>query len=151
MNKAAKAIKGIFLFLLMMALSSARLAREGESPVGKWNTMDQKTGKVVSEVQIYEQGGKFFGKITSLTEPNNQQGKPKICIKCAGAEKDKPIVGLVILKDLSPSGDHYKGGTILDPEDGKVYSAEIWVENGTLKVRGYAGFLYQTRTWLKAG
>jgi len=40
-------------------------------------------------------------------------------------------------------------GTILDPEDGQVYSAEIWVEDGKLMVRGYSGFLYKTRTWLK--
>ena len=43
----------------------------------------------------------------------------------------------------------YKGGTILDPEDGKVYKAEVWVEDGKLKVRGYIGFLYKTQTWQK--
>ena len=59
--------------------------------------------------------------------------------KCQGADKDKPIVGLVIVKDLGPSGDRYKGGTILDPEDGKIYKAEIWSEEGKLKVRGYLG------------
>ena len=45
--------------------------------------------------------------------------------ECKGADEDKPIVGLMILKDLSPSKDRYKGGTILDPEDGKVYKAEV--------------------------
>ena len=151
MTKKIETMKRISFFLGVIGLVGAPLVLAAESPVGKWNTVDQKTGKVVSEVQIYDQGGKLFGKITSLTEPNNQQGKPKICVKCTGADKDKPIVGLVILKDLSPSGDHYKGGIILDPEDGKIYSAEIWVENGQLKVRGYVGFVYQTRTWLKAG
>lgn len=73
-----------------------------------------------------------------------------MCGKCQGADKDKPIVGLVIIRDLVPSGDRYKGGTILDPEDGKVYKAEIWVDDGKLKVRGYAGMLYRTQTWLKA-
>jgi len=151
MIKKIKTMKSLFVFAGLIWLSGARLVLAAESPVGKWNTLDQKTGKIVSEVQIYEQGGKLFGKITSLTEPNNQQGKPKVCVKCTGADKDKAIIGLVILKDLGPSGDHYKGGTILDPEDGKIYSAEIWVENGQLKVRGYVGFVYQTRTWLKAG
>jgi uncharacterized protein (DUF2147 family) len=58
-------------------------------------------------------------------------------------------VGLVILKDLSPSGDRYKGGTITDPQDGKVYKSELWVEDGKLKVRGYLGPFYRTQTWLK--
>ena len=126
-----------------------RLALAAESPVGKWKTVDEKSGKVTSEVEIYEQSGKLFGKIVGLTEPNNKEGKPKICNACAGADKDKPIIGLVILRDLSPSGGHYKGGTVLDPEDGKVYKAEIWVEDGKLKMRGYFGLLYRTQTWLK--
>lgn len=120
-----------------------------DSPIGKWKTTSAKTGAVVSEVQLYEEGGKLFGKITSLTEPNNKEGKPKTCTACTGADKDKPIIGLVIVKDLSPSGERYKGGTILDPEDGKVYKAEVWSEGGKLKVRGYLGIVYKTQTWIK--
>jgi uncharacterized protein (DUF2147 family) len=41
--------------------------------------------------------------------------------------------------------------SIMDPEDGKTYKAEIWVEGDTLKVRGYVGVFYKTQTWLKAG
>jgi uncharacterized protein (DUF2147 family) len=37
----------------------------------------------------------------------------------------------------------------MDPEDGKVYKAEIWREAGTLKVRGYLGMFYRTQTWVK--
>jgi uncharacterized protein (DUF2147 family) len=135
----------VFLFGVL----APGLAFAADSPVGKWKTVDEKSGKVTSEVEIYEQSGKLFDKIVSLTEPNDKQGKPKICIACAGADKNKPIVGLVILRNLSADGDRYKGGTILDPEDGKVYSAEVWVEDGKLMVRGYSGFLYKTRTWLK--
>jgi uncharacterized protein (DUF2147 family) len=120
-----------------------------ESPVGRWKTVDDKTGKVRSEVEIYEQGGKIFGKIVSLSDPL-ENGKPRTCVKCPGADKDKPVVGLVIIRDLSLSGDRYKGGTIMDPEDGKVYRAEIWVENGELKVRGYVAFFYRTQTWPRA-
>jgi len=83
-------------------------AAAADSPLGMWNTVDEKSGKIVSEVQVYDEGG----------------------------DKDKPILGLVILKDLSPGGDRYKGGTITDPEDGKVYTSELWLEGDTLKVRG---------------
>jgi len=120
-----------------------------ESPVGKWNTVDEKTGKVVSEVEVYEQSEKIFGKITALAEPRKENGEPKTCTKCPGTDKDKPIVGLVIIRDLSPAGSSYNGGTIIDPDDGKVYKAEVWVEDGKLKVRGYIGFFYRTQTWLK--
>lgn len=55
----------------------------------------------------------------------------------------------MIIKGLSPDKDRYKGGTILDPDDGKVYKAEVWEEGGTLKVRGYLGVFYRTQTWVK--
>jgi len=135
--------------LVLAAVLGGGIALAADSPVGKWQTVDDKTGKVESTVDVYEQGGKVFGKITSLTEPNDAQGKPKVCTKCTGADKDKPIVGLVIVKNLALSGDRYKGGTILDPADGKVYKAEMWVEDGKLKVRGYLGIVYKTQTWLK--
>src|SRR5262245_28893138 len=126
--------------LTMALVTGAALA--ADSPVGTWKTVDEKTGKVESTVEVYEQGGKLFAKITGLTEPNDDQGKPKTCTKCTGADKGQPIVGLVIIKDLSPSDGHYKGGTIMDPKDGKVYKAELWVEDGKLKVRGYLGVFY---------
>src|SRR5215510_9574831 len=101
-------------FLLVGTLTlllTAPIALAAESPVGKWKTVDEKSGKVVSEVELYDEGGKLYGK----------------------------IVGLVIIKGLSPDKDRYKGGTILDPDDGKVYKAEVWEEGGKLKVRGYLG------------
>ena len=127
----------------------AGLAVAATAPVGPWKTIDEKSGDVISEVLLSEQGGMLTGKITGLTEPNDKTGKPKTCSACKGDDKDKPIIGLVIIKDLKPDGDRYKGGTILDPEDGKVYKAELWVEDGKLKVRGYLGVFYKTQTWVK--
>jgi uncharacterized protein (DUF2147 family) len=37
----------------------------------------------------------------------------------------------------------------MDPDNGKVYTAEVWPEDGKLKVRGYLGPFYRTQTWLK--
>ena len=142
-------MKRIGPLLTLMGLLIATPGGAQDSIVGKWKTVDEKTGKVVSDVEIYQQGGKLFGKITSLAEPNDAQGKPKICTKCTGADKDKPIVGLGIIKDLSASGDRYKDGTIMDPEDGKIYKAEVWTEAAKLKVRGYLGPFYKTQTWVK--
>ena len=132
----------------LMILLAGPVAANG--PVGKWNTVDEKTGKVVSEVQLYDQGGRLYGKIVRLTDPTDAKGNPKVCSKCQGPDKDQPIVGLVIVKDLAPDKDRFKGGTILDPADGKVYKAELWTEGEQLKVRGYLGPFYKTQTWVKA-
>lgn len=142
-------MKRLFLILLVSTCLAANDAGATESLVGPWKTVDEKSGKVRSVVEIYDQGGKLFGKITSLAEPSDAQGRPKTCTKCTGADKDQPVVGLLIIKDLRLEGDRYKGGTILDPEDGKIYRAEMWTEGGNLKVRGYLGPFYKTQTWLK--
>lgn len=147
--KGGLAMRRTWGLMVLGAAFGVGLAAAAEAPVGTWKTIDEKSGKVVSEVLISEQGGKLTGKITGLTEPNDKAGKPKTCTACKGEDKDKPIIGLVIVKDLKPDGDRYKGGTILDPEDGKIYKAEIWVEDGKLKVRGYLGLFYKTQTWVK--
>src|ERR1700752_2860980 len=139
-----------FAWIVMLSVGLAALgAAAADAPVGQWKTIDKKSGAAQSVVAVYDQGGKLFGKIVSLTQPVDAQGKPKICVKCTGDDKDKPIVGLVVIKDLSADGDHWKGGTILDPDDGKVYKAELWVEDGKLKVRGYLGFFHRTQTVAK--
>lgn len=136
------------LFLITFLLSAGLLA---QSPVGQWRTIDDNDGKEKSVVEIYEQGGKIYGKIVSLREPNDENGKPKTCTKCTGADKDKPIIGLVIIRDLVQDGDEYTGGTIMDPNNGKVYKCKLKVEGDKLKVRGFIGFsaIGRTQTWLK--
>ena len=116
------------------------------SPVGTWKTIDDETGKPKSFVQIYEYQGKYYGKVIKLINPSEPNPK---CTKCPGQAKDKPIIGLNIMWGLSQDGNEYSGGQIMDPNNGKVYSAKIWVEGNTLKVRGYLGPFYRTQTWYR--
>jgi len=90
-------MKRFGFLVLAIGVLGADLVLAVESPVGKWNTVDEKSGRVTSQVEIYEQSGKLFGKIVALTERNDKQGKPKVCSACTGVDKDKPIMGLVIL------------------------------------------------------
>ena len=56
---------------------------------------------------------------------------------------------MLVIWQLEKVGDVYKNGKILDPEEGKVYTCKMWIEDGDLKVRGYLGFFYRTQTWKK--
>ena len=114
---------------------------------GLWITQDDKTGKEKSEVLIYKQEGKLYGKIVRLLLPEDQG---KLCVECRGDEKNKPIAGLVIVKDLNLVDDVWEDGTIMDPKTGKVYDCYLNLEDiNTLKVRGYLGFslLGRTQIW----
>ena len=68
-------MKWFCFVVVLINLIGARLVLAAQSPVGKWKTLDENSGKVTSEVEIYEQSGKLFGKIVALTEPNDQQGQ----------------------------------------------------------------------------
>ena len=133
------------VFMLIVTIGNA------QSIVGKWKTIDDNTGKERSIVEIYERGGKYFGKIVKLFREPGEDPDP-ICDECKGERKDKKVIGMEIITDMEFDQDdnEWEEGEILDPEDGKVYDCKLWVEEGKLKVRGYLYFLYRTQTWLPA-
>lgn len=132
------------LLLGVLGTASAQL-----SPLGVWKTVDEETGEAKSQVTIYERGDKLYGKISKiLTDRPNAK-----CEECSGKKKNQPIQGLVIIEDLEPTDDYWKGGTILDPQNGKEYGLSVWFENGDpdlLFVRGkhWTG-LYRTQNWYR--
>lgn len=132
----------VLTVLVGLAGSPAGLAFASEpTPVGKWKTIDDKTGEPSSVVQIYEEGGKLLGKIESIIVKPGEDPDPK-CDKCDGERKGKPVVGLVFLWDLvKEKAGKWGGGRILDPEDGSIYRCTVELRDGgaKLKVRGYLG------------
>jgi uncharacterized protein (DUF2147 family) len=123
------------------------------SPVGRWQTIDDVTGKAKSIVVIGEENGKLYGKIEKLINPENPQDPDPKCIHCTGELKGRPLIGLRILWDLKKNGEQWSGGKILDPHNGKEYKCTVTIEDGgkKLKVRGYIGFsmLGRTQYWFR--
>jgi uncharacterized protein (DUF2147 family) len=126
------------------------------SPVGRWKTVDDATGKVKSIVQIREENGKLYGTIEELFDPPVPH---PTCYLCTGDLKDRPLVGLRILWDFVPDGSNqnggeWSGGQVLDPETGKIYRASIALEDGGKKLRLHGYFLVtllgRTEHWLRA-
>ncbi|SHG54462.1 Uncharacterized conserved protein, DUF2147 family [Chryseolinea serpens] len=134
----------MILPLMLVAFSS-----QAQSIVGKWKTIDENTGEAKSVVDIFERGGKFYGKIVRLFSESDPD---PVCDKCD--EEDprfrKKVIGMEILLDLERHGEEFSEGTVLDPEDGKVYRCKLWLEGKNLKIRGYWGPFFRTQTWEKA-
>jgi uncharacterized protein (DUF2147 family) len=122
------------------------------TPVGRWKTVDDVTGKINSLVDIWEQDGKLYGRIEKLINPDPND-LDRRCTRCQGDLKGKPLVGLEILWGLKKNGDQWMGGEILDPDSGKIYRCLITVKDGgkKLRVRGFIGFslLGRTEYWLR--
>ena len=91
------------------------------------------------------------GSLVVFTQIFPKPGKDAdpICTKCPTDDErfNKKIIGMEIVKGLTKEDDEYQGGSILDPEVGKVYRCKIWLDKEELKVRGYLGPFYRTQTW----
>jgi|SRR5690625_113470 len=131
----------IFLFTLLPLLSTA------QDITGQWKTFDDKTKEATSVIEIFHHNGNISGKVAEILDPEDRNST---CKKCPGDDKGKPILGMVIIKNLKKKGDVYKGGTILDPSSGRVYKVQLSLEEpDLLKIRGYLGvsMLGRTQYW----
>ena len=123
------------------------------TPVGVWKTIDDKTGTERALVRISESGGVFTGRIEKLLAPDAKQDA--VCDLCSDDRKDKPMIGLEIVRGVKKSDDAnlWDGGTILDAKEGKVYKVRMEPAEGgkKLDVRGYVGMplLGRTQTWMR--
>ncbi len=122
------------------------------TPVGNWHTVDDKTGEVKSEIRITDSGGVLMGAISKLLAKDAKADA--VCDKCSDDRKDKPMLGLQIIRGAKKAEDKevWESGRILDPENGKTYTLRLTpVEGGAkLEVRGSIGPFGRTQTWVRA-
>ena len=135
----------------LSAIAFCSFANAQMSPVGRWNTVDDKTFEVKSEINITDNAGVLTGNIAKLLR---KDAKPDdVCDKCSDDRKDKPILGLQIIRGAkkAESKDVWEDGKILDPENGKNYSLRLTPVDGgkKLEVRGSIGPLGRTQTWVR--
>jgi uncharacterized protein (DUF2147 family) len=135
-----------FFVLLAMALSTAAQAQM--TPVGTWHSIDDATGKPKAEIIIRDSGGVLVGKVErSLQAPSAEP----LCNLCTDDRKGQPKIGMEIIRGAQRSGADavWEGGTIVDPENGKVYKLRLTPQDGgkTLQVRGYIGPFYRNQLW----
>lgn len=131
------------ILIALLAIPTISLA---QSISGKWVTVDDVTGKQRSVVEIYENQGKYFGKIVELFRGPGEEEDP-VCEECEDHRKGQKIIGMEIISNMKKVGEELDGGEIMDPESGSIYKCKIWREGDELKVRGYLYFLYRTQTW----
>ena len=132
----------IFLFSLSATAQVSAI-------LGDWATVDDKTGESYSIVRIYKAtDGLYYGKIHKMLV-----GQDLTCTECTGADKGKPLEGLVIIRGFSEKNGELTGGRVLDPESGKFYHGKIYLKNGNLVLRGSIdkmGVLGRSQTWHRA-
>lgn len=136
-------------FFALLCLVSINASAQVSAIVGKWTTIDDKTGEKKSVVEIYQaKDGMYYGKVVKIFEHDEDA----VCVACEGADKNAKIIGLNIIRGMKEEDGKLVGGRVLDPDNGKFYYAKIWLEKGKLVLRGSLdkkGFLGRSQTWVK--
>jgi len=143
-------IKSMLASFTVLALLAVPLAAAAQSsPVGRWKTVDDETGKVKSIVEISKAAdGTLQGKVDKVLQSDH--GPNPTCDKCDGANKGKPIEGMTILWGLQADGDEWTGGTVLDPSKGKTYKAKLEMLGADkLGMSGCIAFFCRQQVWVR--
>ena len=140
---------GLLLGLSVTAVGAAPQRPATATVAGMWEQVDDK-GKVGGWFYIYEREGLYEGRIVRMFPPPGEKPNP-ICTKCPGEQKNKPTLGLTLIKGMQRNGRSYEKGSILDPRDGSVYQArmELSPDGQKLMVRGFLGIdlFGQSQIW----
>ena len=122
------------------------------TPVGLWQSIDDTTGKPRAEIRISEAAGVFTGRIERSLLPT-PAGVVQLCTLCPDDRKDKPLIGMEIIRQMKASRDAqtWEGGEILDPDKGKLFKLRLQLQDGgkKLQVRGYIGPFFRNQTWIR--
>jgi uncharacterized protein (DUF2147 family) len=137
------------ILTLAALVVAAPIAFAQMTPVGLWKSVDDKTGKERSLVRITDNAGTLSGKIEKRLDPAAVAGA--VCDKCEDDRKGKPIDGMEIIRGAKKDGDSWSGGTILNPEEGKIYRLRLTPEDGgkKLEVRGFVGPFFRNQSWIR--
>jgi uncharacterized protein (DUF2147 family) len=126
------------LALPMWFLAAHPVDAQEPSATGLWQQVDTETGKSDGWFIISERSGAYEGTIVKMFMKPGEDPNP-ICDKCTGDQQGQPWLGLTIIKGMVRHGLEYENGTILNPIDGKKWSALMHLspDGQDLTVRGF--------------
>jgi uncharacterized protein (DUF2147 family) len=156
-------MKKIIIFVISLSISAVCFAQN--DPVeGFWLSVDDNTNKITAGWQIYQEGGKLYGKILSSAE----YPRGSLAVRCNESYRGFPVAGKVnampvagppwIFGLTKNKNGEWSGGSIINPEDGRMYNCKIIFRpadgkkfaNDTLEMRAEIGLgIGRSQFWRK--
>lgn len=118
--------------ILGIALFSNYSFASTDPLIGKWKTIDARTGYSLSDIQISKLKDDTYK--ATIIEIRAAPGAPLIstCTQCTGQLKNKPLVGFSTLYGLKASSKNrleFSNGTYRDPKTGIGYKSHVRLSN----------------------
>ena len=141
-------MRKLILAGLLASVAFSASAQNATSPIGKWKTLDDKSGKPMTITEVYEtKNGTLAAKIVE------NLGLPATCADCSDEHKGKPMVGMLTLWNLKANKDGTWAGSGYKPSEDREFKAKSvkLIEGGKkLEVKGCVAFICRTATWVRA-
>jgi uncharacterized protein (DUF2147 family) len=135
--------------LLLSAMATSVMA--APRPDGVWSITSDQDGKPLALIKVETVGGQVQGALTASLRGEDPN---RLCVKCSGDKQNKRIIGMQVLWGLKQDPSNplaWTGGSILDPDSGNTYQAQMTesADGRTLTVRGFIGLalIGRTQTW----
>ena len=138
MKKISLLLAGLLVGLMSFAQSNS------DAILGDWYNQEKD-----AVINIYEEGGKYHGKITWMLNPLDENGKPKTDpLNPDESLRSRARLGMVIMYNFVFEGDNeWDDGNIYDTKSGNEYSVTMTLTSeNNLDLRGYVGISLFGRT-----
>lgn len=127
-------MKKIMFILLLFTIPKEKQTVNADDLIGTWITEDKDAW-----VEFFKQGDVYYGK-TVWHDAVKHQGVQTDIMNPNKNLKNRPIIGLIVIRNLIFKKDKWDYGMCYDPESGKSYSGYIELIDGNrIKLRGYIG------------
>jgi uncharacterized protein (DUF2147 family) len=151
-------IKTIFAILICIAVILVSCTSNTEHDItGLWKCRDDKSDRIRSLVAIYKYQDLYYGRMLATYD---EEGNVNDTIlekidRAPGVEGNPPYCGLDFIynvkeKESTRDGNPRYKGKIMDPQKGKVYTVQLWLDGNDLIVRGELFIFGKNIRWLRA-